>query len=102
MDRLAGFRYREVVRRLKNMDFEFGRQAAGSHVIWVKPTTRRYSTIPNHPGDVPEGTPGARPASTPDGPGAPRHGTVTDLSVAVQCDGHVGSAQYRPVQRGSG
>jgi hypothetical protein len=23
---------------------------------WVKPTTRRYTTIANHPGDVPEGT----------------------------------------------
>jgi predicted RNA binding protein YcfA (HicA-like mRNA interferase family) len=56
MGRLAGFRYREVVRRLKNLGFEFGRQAAGSHEIWVNPITRRYTTIPNHPGDIPEGT----------------------------------------------
>jgi predicted RNA binding protein YcfA (HicA-like mRNA interferase family) len=56
MGRLAGFRYREVVRRLKRLGFEFGRQAAGSHEIWVNPTTSRYTTIPNHPGDVPEGT----------------------------------------------
>jgi predicted RNA binding protein YcfA (HicA-like mRNA interferase family) len=54
MGRLAGFRYREVVRRLKSMGFEFGRQAAGPHKI--NPTTNRYTTIPNHPGDVPEGT----------------------------------------------
>jgi predicted RNA binding protein YcfA (HicA-like mRNA interferase family) len=56
MGRLAGFRYREVVRRLKRLGFEFGRQAAGSHEIWVNIGTRRYTTIPNHPGDLPEGT----------------------------------------------
>jgi hypothetical protein len=33
MGRLAGFRYKEVVRRLKNMGFEFSRQAAGSQEI---------------------------------------------------------------------
>lgn len=36
--------------------FEFDRQAAGSHEIWFNPETRRYTTIPNHPGDMPEGT----------------------------------------------
>jgi predicted RNA binding protein YcfA (HicA-like mRNA interferase family) len=24
--------------------------------IWFNPATRRYTTIPNHPGDMPEGT----------------------------------------------
>lgn len=56
MGRLAGFRYREIVRRLKQLGFEFDRQAAGSHEIWFNPETRRYTTIPNHPGDMPEGT----------------------------------------------
>jgi predicted RNA binding protein YcfA (HicA-like mRNA interferase family) len=56
MGRFAGFRYREVVRRLKRLGFEFGRQAAGSHEIWVNPVTHRYTTVPNYPGDVPEGT----------------------------------------------
>jgi predicted RNA binding protein YcfA (HicA-like mRNA interferase family) len=32
------------------------RQAAGSHEIWFNPETNRYTTIPNHPGDMPEGT----------------------------------------------
>ena len=59
MGRLAGFRYREIVRRLKQLGFEFDRQAAGSHEIWFNPETRRYTTIPNHPGDMPEGTPRA-------------------------------------------
>lgn len=56
MGRLAGFRYREIVQRLKQQGFEFHRQAAGSHEIWFNPATRRYTTIPNHPGDMPEGT----------------------------------------------
>jgi predicted RNA binding protein YcfA (HicA-like mRNA interferase family) len=56
MGRLAGFKYREIVKRLKYFGFEFDRQAAGSHELWVNPITNRYTTIPNHPGDMPEGT----------------------------------------------
>lgn len=56
MGRLAGFPYREIVRRLKALGFRFHRQAAGSHEIWSNPDTGRYTTIPNHPGDTPEGT----------------------------------------------
>ncbi len=56
MGRLAGFRYREIVKRLKQLGFVFDRQAAGSHEIWHNPTTHRYTTLPNHPGDMPEGT----------------------------------------------
>jgi predicted RNA binding protein YcfA (HicA-like mRNA interferase family) len=54
--RLAGFRYREIVRRLKALGFTFYRQAAGSHEIWFHSAVNRYTTIPNHPGDMPEGT----------------------------------------------
>jgi len=54
--RLSGFRYREIVKRLKKLGFEFDRQAAGSHEIWFCISTNRYTTIPNHPGDMPEGT----------------------------------------------
>jgi predicted RNA binding protein YcfA (HicA-like mRNA interferase family) len=56
MGRLAGFRYRQVARRLKRLGFEFNRQAAGSHEIWSNRATGRLTTIPNHPGDMPEGT----------------------------------------------
>ena len=59
MGRLAGFRYRDIVKRLKQLGFEFHRQAAGSHEIWLNPATKRFTTIPNHPGDMPEGTPRA-------------------------------------------
>jgi predicted RNA binding protein YcfA (HicA-like mRNA interferase family) len=54
--RLAGFRYREIVKRLKSFGFVFDRQAAGSHEIWYNDAKNRYTTIPNHPGDMPEGT----------------------------------------------
>jgi len=54
--RLAGFTYRDIVRRLKELGLEFHRQAAGSHEIWFNPDNNRYTTIPNHPGDMPEGT----------------------------------------------
>jgi predicted RNA binding protein YcfA (HicA-like mRNA interferase family) len=56
MGRLAGFRYREVVRKLRLLGFEFDRQAAGSHEIWFNARFNRYTTVPNHPGDMPEGT----------------------------------------------
>jgi predicted RNA binding protein YcfA (HicA-like mRNA interferase family) len=56
MGRLGGFRYRDIVKRLKRFGFEFDGQAAGSHEIWFNPETGRYTTIPNHPGDMPEGT----------------------------------------------
>jgi len=56
MGRLAGFRYREIVRRLKELGRRFHRQAAGSHGIWFNQLLCRYTTIPNHPGDMPEGT----------------------------------------------
>jgi len=56
MGRLAGYKYRQIVKILKKFGFEFLRQAADSHEIWYNPTTNRYTTIPNHPGDMPEGT----------------------------------------------
>ncbi|MDF0652022.1 MAG: type II toxin-antitoxin system HicA family toxin [Nitrospira sp.] len=56
MGRLVGFKYREIVQRLKALGFQFNRQAASSHEIWFNPSTLRYTTIPNHPGDMPEGS----------------------------------------------
>ncbi len=56
MGRLAGFRYRDVIKKLKQLGFDFDRQAAGSHEIWFNPDTEKYTTIPNHTGDMPEGT----------------------------------------------
>lgn len=56
MGQLGGFRYREIILRLKQLGFQLDRQAAGSHEIWYNPDTNRYTTIPNHSGDMPEGT----------------------------------------------
>ena len=56
MGRLAGFRYRDIITKLKKCGFEFYRQAAGSHELWYNPHTNRFTTIPNHSGDMPEGT----------------------------------------------
>jgi len=56
MGRLAGFSYRKIIKRLKSLGFHFDRQAAGSHEIWYNPATDRYTTIPNHPGALPQGT----------------------------------------------
>jgi predicted RNA binding protein YcfA (HicA-like mRNA interferase family) len=56
MGSLSGFKYREIVKKLKRLGFEFLRQGAGSHEIWYNRLSNRYTTIPNHPGDMPEGT----------------------------------------------
>jgi len=56
MGRLSGFKYREIIKILKKLGFEFYRQASGSHEIWFNPSTKRFTTIPNHSGDLPEGT----------------------------------------------
>jgi len=56
MGKLSGFNYRRISRKLKKFGFEFCRQAAGSHEIWFCKETGRYTTIPHHPGDMPEGT----------------------------------------------
>lgn len=56
MPRLAGFAAAEVIRKLRRAGFAFDRQAKGSHEIWWNPQTRTRTTVPNHPGDLPEGT----------------------------------------------
>jgi predicted RNA binding protein YcfA (HicA-like mRNA interferase family) len=38
------------------MGFVFDRQVAGSHEIWYNEKSDKYTTIPNHPGDMPKGT----------------------------------------------
>ena len=56
MGRLAGFKYRKIIKVLREFGFEFHRQAAGSHEIWFNSETNRYTTIPKHRGDLPERT----------------------------------------------
>lgn len=56
MGSLGGFKYREIIKKLKKCGFEFYRQAAGSHEIWYNPNSQKFTTLPNHSGDMPEGT----------------------------------------------
>ena len=56
MVKLAGFNYRTIIKKLKKSGFRFLRNAAGSHEIWYNQDTNLYTTIPNHSGDIPEGT----------------------------------------------
>lgn len=56
MGRLSGFSYRDIIKRLKTLGFEFYRNAAGSHEIWYNSFTDRFTTIARHNVDMPEGT----------------------------------------------
>jgi predicted RNA binding protein YcfA (HicA-like mRNA interferase family) len=56
MGRLAGFSADDVIRKLRRAGFVFDRYAKGSHEIWWNPATRSRTTVPRHPGDVPEDT----------------------------------------------
>ncbi|MCK4763667.1 MAG: type II toxin-antitoxin system HicA family toxin [Candidatus Aminicenantes bacterium] len=56
MGRLYGFNYRAAVKKLRKAGFEFDRYAKGSHEIWKNTETGKRTTIPNHPGSIPEGT----------------------------------------------
>jgi len=56
MGRLAGFKYREVARRLRSLGFAFDRTGPGSHEIWRHGATGRKVTIPHHVRDMAEGT----------------------------------------------
>ena len=54
MGRLAGFKYRQVIQRLRALGFVLDRQARGSHEVWRRASTGRTAIVPNHRGDVPE------------------------------------------------
>ena len=56
MGRLAGMSATDVVRKLRAVGFVFDRAARGSHEVWRNPNTRSRVVVPNHPGDMPEGT----------------------------------------------
>jgi len=56
MGRLSGFKYREIIKRIKRFDFVFYREGKGSHEIWFNKKENIYTTIPKHRGDMPEGT----------------------------------------------
>ncbi len=57
MSSLPSLKPADVIRKLRKAGFVFDRHAKGSHEIWLNPTTRRRTVIPNHPGkDIAKGT----------------------------------------------
>ena len=56
MGRLSGFKYRDVIQKLRTFGFVYDRQGPGSHEIWRQAPSGRKVTIPHHPGDMKEGT----------------------------------------------
>jgi len=56
MGRLAGFRYREVARKLRTFGFAFDRPGPGSHEVWRHAATGRKVTLPRHSQEMAEGT----------------------------------------------
>jgi predicted RNA binding protein YcfA (HicA-like mRNA interferase family) len=46
MGRLAGFKYREVARKLRTLGFAFDRPSPGSHQVWRDRETGRKVTPP--------------------------------------------------------
>jgi predicted RNA binding protein YcfA (HicA-like mRNA interferase family) len=56
MGRLAGFRYRDVVRKLRTFGYIFDRPGPGSHEIWRQLSTGAKVSLPHHSGDMKEGT----------------------------------------------
>jgi predicted RNA binding protein YcfA (HicA-like mRNA interferase family) len=56
MGRLSGFKYYEIVHKIRRLGWAFDRHAAGSHEIWRNIETGRKVVIPRHSRDVAEGT----------------------------------------------
>jgi predicted RNA binding protein YcfA (HicA-like mRNA interferase family) len=56
MGRLAGFKYREVARRLGAFGYAFDRPGPRSHEVWRNVATGRKVTLPHHSRDMAEGT----------------------------------------------
>jgi hypothetical protein len=56
MGRLAGFSIEKSFNGSKPLDFSSSSDCRQSRDLVQSPSTLRYTTIPNHPGDMPEGT----------------------------------------------
>jgi predicted RNA binding protein YcfA (HicA-like mRNA interferase family) len=53
MPKLPRITGKECIKKLKKLGFEEFDQT-GSHEIWWNPANRKRTTIPNHPGDIPD------------------------------------------------
>ena len=43
---------KDVIKVLGKIDFEFYRQAKGSHEIWRRKNDKKHTTLPRHPGKI--------------------------------------------------
>lgn len=50
------FTYKDVIKRLKKVGFEFYRQGKGSHELWVQPSTGKKVLLPKHQHGLSTGT----------------------------------------------
>ncbi len=53
---MPSFSYRDVIKKLKKLDFEFLREAPGSHEIWGNLKTGKKFPVPKHNKDLKLGT----------------------------------------------
>ncbi|MCX6374968.1 MAG: type II toxin-antitoxin system HicA family toxin [Armatimonadetes bacterium] len=56
MTGLPALSARDVIAKLRAAGFVLDRMAKGSHEIWYNPATKKRTTVPNHPGTLPQGT----------------------------------------------
>jgi len=56
MGKLSGFKYHEVIKRLRKFGYVFDRPGPGSHEVWRHIKTGRKVTLPRHARDIAEGT----------------------------------------------
>lgn len=54
---MPSYTYRELIKKLKKLEFEKYRQGKGSHVLWVRARDGRVVPVPFHSGkDIRSGT----------------------------------------------
>ncbi|MBI4582988.1 MAG: type II toxin-antitoxin system HicA family toxin [Planctomycetes bacterium] len=56
MGRLSGFKYHELMRRLRKFGFDIDLPGPGKHEVWRQASTGRKVTIPHHTRELAEGT----------------------------------------------
>jgi len=56
MGKLSGFKYHEVIKRLRKFGYVFDRPGPGSHEVWRHVQTGKKVTLPRHAKDIAEGT----------------------------------------------
>ena len=56
MGKLLGVNHQEIIEKLKGFGFEATQHTTDNYIIWHNTSTNKFTTVPNQPEDVPEGT----------------------------------------------